>query len=95
MKIKTIKQYCLEASLDGCDEFDCPKHPINSKSRCFIYQKYKGTGDCLKAICGTCAWHKCDEQAEDFVCMNPESERFAEWIGHINHCDGWKELKHE
>ena len=45
-------------------------------------------------ICGTCACHRFDWDAEDYVCTNNRSEYFGDWTDWSTTCDEWKERKH-
>ena len=41
--------------------------------------------------CGSCKHSEYDKQSEDFVCNNPESENFAEWIEFNCKCQEWED----
>ena len=46
-------------------------------------------------ICGSCAHHEIDRDAEDFVCTNSKSEFFSDWTPHSGTCDEWEEKRRE
>ena len=46
-------------------------------------------------ICGTCARHRYDQTAEDYVCLNNRSEYFGDWTPYNNTCDEWEEKYNE
>ena len=42
-------------------------------------------------ICGTCAYHKRDENFEDdWMCVNDESEFCADWTQYNDRCAEWE-----
>ena len=45
----------------------------------------------LKRNCCNCAYSRWDYQAEDFVCQNPNSQWFAQWVNYDMRCMQWKE----
>ena len=45
----------------------------------------------LKRNCTNCAHGRWDYQAEDFVCQNPNSQWFAQWVNYDMRCMQWKE----
>lgn len=45
----------------------------------------------MKKCCGTCAYHEKDDHAEDYVCVNDQSEEFADWTDFNHCCDVYEE----
>ena len=40
-------------------------------------------------ICGECRYNKKD--GWDWICVNDNSENYADWIGYASSCDDWEE----
>lgn len=41
-------------------------------------------------ICGNCLWYQHEDISRGYVCVNSESEYFAEWMESNEHCDKWE-----
>ena len=44
-----------------------------------------------KQCCENCKHSEYDNQSEDFVCGNPESDNFSDWVGYSDLCDEWED----
>ena len=44
-------------------------------------------------VCGTCARHRFDWNAEDFVCENDRSQNFGAWTDSCDTCEAWQAKK--
>lgn len=40
--------------------------------------------------CGTCKYHRYDDIGDDWVCVNDQSEYYADWIEYDDSCDEWE-----
>lgn len=43
--------------------------------------------------CSNCAFYSYVELVKDSICINSESESFAEWANENDTCDSWEENK--
>ena len=41
--------------------------------------------------CGTCKWHKKDNDGDGWICTNPNSEYYVEWTEYNDNCEEWEE----
>jgi len=39
-------------------------------------------------VCGTCTWHW--PNAEDWVCVNSDSDYCSDWTDYCDTCDNWE-----
>lgn len=40
--------------------------------------------------CGTCKYNRYDDIGDGWVCVNDQSEYYADWIGYSDSCEEWE-----
>ena len=56
------------------------------------YQRYwkKESANSMDKCCGTCKWHKYENISDGFVCVNSDSDYFADWTEYGDSCEEWE-----
>lgn len=45
----------------------------------------------MNEVCGTCKYHKYEQESQGWVCVNSNSEYLADWTEYSDTCDEWEE----
>ena len=45
----------------------------------------------MKQCCGTCKYHQFENVDDGYVCVNIDSEYFADWTEYSDYCEEWEE----